>query len=146
MVRLRWFVVILALALVCGSAAQADTNYMPTMQREQPGVAVRAHVVWGDGWYTVGRELSGYRIAAYDCDGAELGAGVTDGEGSAYFEMQPAETVVIRMEGDEQVPAQSVTVEQGDAPLAVAFWLSTKYSRDDAQAATNWARAECGRR
>lgn len=142
----RYLILALALTLLVATVSHADTSYMPTMQREQPGVAVRAHLIWGDGWRTIGGELAGYRVAAYDCDGHELGAGVTDGEGSAYFEMAPSETVVLRMEGADWVPAQEVTVEQGDGPLCVAFWLSTRYSQGDAQAATNWPRGECGRR
>lgn len=142
----RYLILALALALLLATVVHADTNYMPTMQREVPGIAVRAHLIWGDGWRAIGGELSGYRVAALDCDGHELGAGVTDAEGSAYFEMAPASVVTLRMEGTDWVPAQSVTVEQGDGPLAVAFWLSTRYSQGDALVAMNWARGECGRR
>jgi hypothetical protein len=134
MVRMR-LVLVLVFVLAFVGVAHADTSFMPAVQ-ETGGLVVRAHVLWQD-WRPFDATLSGYCVAAYDEHDNLLGMAETDGEGDAIFDVQPSPVIALRLSGDGIAP-MSVTVLQGPGPLAVAFWMRTKYSPGAPLIAASW--------
>jgi hypothetical protein len=133
--RTRIVLLVVALALFATSAVSADTSFMPVAQ-ETGGLVVRAHVLWQD-WRPFDATLSGYCVAAYDEHDNLLGMALTDVEGDAIFDVQPSPVITLRLSGDGIAP-MSVTVLQGAGPLAVSFWMRTKYSPGEPLIAASW--------
>ena len=133
--RTRIVVLALALVLLAASAAQADTNYMPTFHRETPrAVDVHAQVTFCK---ELTLPLDGFTVSVWDGDEL-LGSGTTDTNGRAVFGIAAAEFVTVRFEGGQYVEPQEVTLIAEDTPLFVGVWAKSRYFVQCSGMAANW--------